>query len=116
MLIPQAILDNTLRESSVAATFGHTLHDKAACMEWVKKVGFRDIVVGALNGKHQVDDSYCQQLQAAEVDTSHFWTFSEYSDVKPPTIDEDNIPIGLQKTKEYGLTNCVIELDAADSS
>merc|ERR1719476_893289 len=41
-------LDNTLREPSVGATFGHTVADKYASMKWVKKVGFTDVIVGAL--------------------------------------------------------------------
>eukprot|EP00935_MAST-01C_sp_MAST-1C-sp1_P002865 g2865.t1 len=108
------ILDNTLREPSVAATFGHTVQDKHESLKWVKKVGFKNIVVGAKNRNHQVDDSFCQELQADKADTSNYWTFSEYSDVRPPIMDEEHIPIGLLKTKKYGLSNTVIELDAAD--
>mmetsp|Transcript_92511 Transcript_92511/g.299066 ORF Transcript_92511/g.299066 Transcript_92511/m.299066 type:complete len:660 (-) Transcript_92511:473-2452(-) len=111
------VLDNSLREPSVGATFGHTVDDKEQIMECVKEVGFREIVVGAPNKHSQVDDLYCHRLQSRGTDVTHLWTFSEYADERPvpyPRSSEEQVPIGLRKTRDFGFRNTVIELDAGD--
>lgn len=106
------ILDNTLREPSVGATFGHTVQDKYDSMKWVKKVGMTDVIVGALGGTHQVDDTHCMELKESGVDISNNWIFAG----SDGNFSDDNVPMGLQKAKKYGITNVVIELGASDEN
>jgi len=108
------VLDNSLREPSVAATYGHTAADKHAIMRCVKEVGFSEIIVAALNRHNQLDDKFCRQLQASGVDLSRCWSFAEYADDRPALHDDSHVPIGLRKARDLGLRNIVIELDAAD--
>jgi hypothetical protein len=104
------VLDNTLREPSVAATFGHTVNDKYESMKWVKKVGFTDVITGALGGTHQVDDTHCMELKESKADISNNWIFAGACSV----FDAENIPVGIVKAARYGITNVCLELGASD--
>mmetsp|Transcript_51462 Transcript_51462/g.145027 ORF Transcript_51462/g.145027 Transcript_51462/m.145027 type:complete len:665 (-) Transcript_51462:100-2094(-) len=104
------ILDNTLREPSVGAMYGHTVQDKYDSMKWVKRVGMTDVIVGALGGTQQVDDQHCIEMKESGADVSHNWAFGSVAG----DFSDENVPIGMQKCKEYGITNVVLEVGASD--
>ena len=71
------VLDNSIRESTVGQTRGHTIDEKWKIYEEVKKCGFKYIVVGAFSHMTRVDDIFCQQLVERGEDTSNMFAFSE---------------------------------------
>ena len=56
------ILDNSLRESTVGQTRGHTIDEKWKIYEEVKKCGFKNIIVASFSHMTRVDDEFCRQL------------------------------------------------------
>ena len=71
------ILDNSLRESTVGQTRGHTIHEKWKIYEEVKKCGFKNIIVASFSHMTRVDDVFCQQLVERGEDLSNMFAFSE---------------------------------------
>lgn len=110
------VLDNSQREPSVAAVWGHTLADKEAIHDVVKGLGFRHVVAGVLNHAAQVDDQFCAKI-GPSAGATNFWTFSEFTDGTvvdgAPLFDDAHAPIGLRRTAEFGLKNVIIEVDTA---
>ena len=71
------ILDNSIQESTVGQTRGHTIDEKWQIYEEVKKCGFKNIIVASLSHMTRVDDVFCQQLVERGEDLSNMFTFSE---------------------------------------
>ena len=71
------VLDNSLRESTVGQTRGHTIDEKWKINEEVKKCGFKYIVVAAFSHMTRVDDIFCQQLVERGEDMTKMFAFSE---------------------------------------
>ena len=71
------VLDNSLRESTVGQTRGHTIDEKWRVYEEVKKCGFKYIVVAAFSHMMRVDDIFCQQLVERGEDVTNMFAFSE---------------------------------------
>ena len=71
------ILDNTIRESTVGQTRGHTIEEKWKIYEEVKKCGFKYIIVASFSHMTRVDDLFCEQLIERGEDVSHMFAFSE---------------------------------------
>ena len=104
------VMDNSLRESTVGQLKGHTLEDKWAILEEIKKCGFKNIIVAAFSHMPRVDDSFVDELTKKENDLSCFFAFSEVGKLDDP----EYIPVGLAKMKKYGLKNPIIEIDLAN--
>ena len=71
------VLDNSLRESTVGQTRGHTIDEKWKIYEEVKKCGFEYIVVAAFSHMTRVDDIFCEQLAERGEDMTKMFAFSE---------------------------------------
>ena len=56
------ILDNSIRESTVGQIRSHTLENKWAIYEQVKKCGMMDIIVASFSNMPRVEDTFCQEL------------------------------------------------------
>ena len=120
------VLDNSLREPTVAASMGHNLSDKQAIFDCVSDVGFDYIVVGALNHSTQVDDIFCEKVGASAQSTGeasgkkmpNLFSFSEL--VEGPHTNGvpcwDRLPVGLEKSELYKIKNVVLECDLSDKS
>ncbi len=104
------VMDNSLRESTVGQLKGHTLEDKWAILEEVKKCGFKNIVVAAFSHMPRVDDTFVEQLTKKEKDLSCFYAFTEVGKLD----NLEYIPVGMAKMKKYGLRNPIIEIDLAN--
>ncbi len=104
------VMDNSLRESTVGQLKGHTLEDKWAILEEVKKCGFKNIVVAAFSHMPRVDDTFVEQLTKKEKDLSCFYAFTEVGKLD----NLEYIPVGMAKMKKYGLLNPIIEIDLAN--
>ena len=104
------ILDNSIRESTVGQLRSHTLENKIAIFEEVKKCGLTDIIVASLSHMTSVDDDFCQYLVDSGEDFTNLYSFSEVTEgVKNGRYDTEKIPISLLKNKKYGLrhTRCL---------
>ncbi|XP_033630720.1 uncharacterized protein LOC117292690 [Asterias rubens] len=121
------VVDNSLRESTVAQLRGHTLQNKWKIYEEVKKCGFNYTIVASFSHMTRVDDVFVQELCAKEKQNrSGLLSFSELVDgsvvmkkgkdhqVDIPDEYLTAVPIGLQKLKSYGVPNAIIEIDLND--
>ena len=73
------ILDNSIRESTVGQTRGHTFDEKWKIYEEVKKCGFKNIIVASFSHMTRVDDEFCRQLTERGEDLKNLFAFSEVS-------------------------------------
>ena len=107
-------LDNSIRESTVGQLRSHTLKNKVAIFQEVKKCGIKDILVASFAHMTRVDDDFVQYLVDTGEDFSNFYSFSEVTEsLKDGVYDTEKIPIGLIKNKKYGLRNILFEMDLA---
>ena len=111
-------LDNSIRESTVGQIRSHTLQDKIAIYEEVKKCGIKDIIVASFANMTRVDDDFVAYLKTKNEDFSNFYSFSEVSQkgVVNGVYESKEIPVGLKKNKKFGLINNFFEHDFADST
>jgi len=121
------VLDNSLREPTVAASMGHNLSDKKKIFDCVCDLGFDHVVVGALNHSSQVDDIFCESVGAGAQSTAeaagkkkpNTWSFSELVENAhnhTGGVPDWDVPVGLVKTKKYGIKNVVFEGDLSDKT
>ena len=101
------VLDNSLRESSVGQLRGHTLENKWAIMKEIEKCGFKHVIVAGFTPLPRVDDTFVKQLVEKGSDMSNYFAFSELGEGH--LLQE--VPKGLEKMKEYGIQNPIIEID-----
>ena len=118
------VLDNSLRETTVAQISSHTLSDKQKIFNEIKKCGFRDIIVASFSSSTRVDDKFVLWLkQTQSTDFDKFYSFSEISvgieyDKNGNSLYKynngdtvDDLPDGMKKNKLYGLKNTIFEAD-----
>ena len=112
------VLDNSLRESTVAQPAGHTLANKIKILEQIEACSFTDVIVAAFGNDRRVDDAFCENLHEYIPSTSsirHSYAFTEIWETFLPDKDvqygNDYIPTGLKKMKQYGIQNAIIEVD-----
>ena len=111
------VLDNSIRESTVGQLRSHTLENKLAIYEEVKKCGIKDIIVATFAHMTRVDDDFVKYLKNQGEDFSGLYSFSEVSEgLKDGAYDTQRVPVGLRKNKEYGLRNTIFEMDLADKA
>lgn len=101
------VLDNSLRESSVGQLRGHTLENKWAILEEIKKCRFKHVIISGFTPLPRVDDTFVKLLSERESDMSNYFAFSELGE--GPLMQE--FPAGLKKMKTYGIQNPIIEID-----
>jgi len=105
------VLDNSLRETTVGQLRGHTIENKWEIYDEVKKVGFKHTVVASFSHMTRIGDTFIQQLHDKGEDMTYKYAFTEFSDNAVNEIPSPDIPIGLQKCKELGIKNIIMEAD-----
>jgi 6-pyruvoyl-tetrahydropterin synthase len=112
------ILDNSIRESTVGQLRGHTIENKKAIYQQVKKCGMHSIIVASFSQMARVDDEFCQWLKEQGEDFDKLFSFSEVCGGKivDGAYDTETIPIALEKNRKYGLYNTFFEMDLADEN
>ena len=109
------VLDNSIRESTVGQLRSHTLENKVAIFQQVKRCGIKDIIVATFAHMTRVDDDFVQHLIDTGEDFTNLYSFSEVTEgLKNGVYDTDRIPVGLLKNKKYGLRNTIFEIDLAN--
>ena len=94
---------------------GHTIENKIAIFEELKKCGFEYLVVASFAHMTRVDDLFVKHLKDKGEDFDKFFAFSEVINNKTGlnkngTPNKD-LPIGLKKMKQLGMKNPIFEID-----
>ena len=112
------VLDNSLRESTVGQLHGHTLENKIAIFEEVKRCGFNHIIIASFAQMTRVDDHFLEALVKRGEDMSRLYAFTDL--VSYPFTngvpDTETIPVGIAKMDRFHLNNPIFEIDLADSN
>jgi hypothetical protein len=78
------VLDNSVRETTVAQIRGHTLADKHRITELVRDLGIRHQIIATFGSIRRVDDQFCQDINREEnkkkYANQNFYVFSEVHD------------------------------------
>ena len=112
------VLDNSLRESTVGQLRGHTLENKIAIFDEVKKCGFKHIIVASFAHMTRVDDHFLEALVKRGEDMSPLYSFSDLVcyPITGGVPDTETIPVGIAKMDQFNLKNPIFEVDLADSN
>ena len=111
------LLDNSIRESTVGQLRGHTLENKMAIYQEVKKCGVKHIIVASFSHMTRVDDVFVKQLADQGEDLDNMFSFSEVTEsIKDGIPDLDAIPVALTKMKTFKLKNPIFEIDLFDKN
>ena len=108
------VLENSLRETTVGQLRGHTIEEKWAIYDEVKRVGFKHMIVASFSHMTRLGDTLIQQLREKGEDMSLMYAFTEFLEkVHNDDVEKykEEIPIGMLKCKELGIKNIIIEAD-----
>ena len=114
------VLDNSLRETSVASFYGQTIIDKRKIWTELEKTGFKNRIIASFApGVVNVDERFVLELKSRGTDFTNLFAFTEWAQQSDkdgvPLTFADEIPLGLSKMKELGIFNPIIEVDVACS-
>ena len=84
---------------------GHTLENKWAIYNEVKKMGFKDVVVAAFSHMTRVDDAFVKELMEKVEDRSGLWAFSEITEGRLCFGSLLIFNLYVSSEKYYGLRN-----------
>lgn len=112
------VLDNSLRESTIGQLRGHTLENKLAIFDEVKKCGFKHIIVASFACTTRVDDYFLEAVVERGEDMTLFYSFSDLvcHPITDGIPDTESIPVGIAKMEKFNLRNPIFEVDLADSN
>lgn len=107
------VVDNSLRETSIAACHSQTCPDKMKIWRQLDNVGIEHRILGSFGSTRRQDDNFVELLLHNGKSLDNCWAFSEFIEDfdlagKP---DWRKKPTGLQKMKEYGISNPIFEID-----
>jgi len=105
------VLDNSMRETTVGQLRGHTLENKRAIFDQIKKVGFKNVIVESFNHMTRLGDTFIKELIAAGEDMSQYYAFTEFVETIDGGVPNGDLPVGLEKMRQLGIHNLVMELD-----
>ena len=108
------VLDNSIRETTVGQLRSHTIDNKWAIYNEVKRIGFKHIIVESFSHMTRIGDTFIRQLKEKGEDMSCMYAFTELvENIHNADIEKykNEIPVGLQKCKELGINNTIIEVD-----
>ena len=111
------MLDSSLRESAVGQPCNHTLEEKMAILEEVKKSGFEHVIVASFADMTTIKDEFLETLSKRGENTNTIFSFSDLvSCATDGTPDTKTIPIGITKMAKFNLRNPIFEIDLSDSN
>ncbi|RYG64175.1 hypothetical protein EON64_14510, partial [archaeon] len=105
------VLDNSIRESTVAQIRGHVKEDKYSILRAVEEVGFENIIVASFSELPQVEDEWLGELNEQGMMKPSFFCFSELFDRLDDGLPSADCPLGIFKMLKYNLQNVIIEMD-----
>ncbi|KAL5251003.1 hypothetical protein ACHWQZ_G016662 [Mnemiopsis leidyi] len=105
------VIDNSLRETTVASIKAHTVESKRAIFREIKRCGFKYYFVEAFNTETRMGDLFLEELIADKEDLSGAFAFCEMWERLEDGVPLPDIPVSLQKCKKFGIMNVMIEFD-----
>lgn len=105
------ILDNSMRETTVASLRAHTLDNKRAIHEEVLKAGMTYYIIEAFGHETRIGDMFVNQLIEEKEDFSNAFAFADMWEKIVDGVPQPDISVGLKKCKHFGVNNVVLELD-----
>jgi len=106
------ILDNSMRETTIAALRGLTLENKRNIYKEIKECGFEYFIVESFNNQRRVGEPFLEELIEQGEDLSKAFAFSEtWEVIDENKIPQPDLPIGLEKCKEFNIMNVFLEVD-----
>jgi hypothetical protein len=125
------VLDNSLRETAVAAIKGQVPADKDKIIAQLTDTGISDFIVGAFGQLRRPEDVWLEEkCKDRTLDKHNWWGFSEISDVlmsggmggmsdnqnqSPKDLPKSaaDLPpsFGLDRCRQYGIPNIILEID-----
>ena len=105
------VLDNSLRETTVASVRAHTVESKRAIFQEIKKCGFKNFLIESFVEEARIGEHFLEELIANKEDLSGAFAFSDMWDRIVDGMPEPDISIGLQKCKKFGIKNVMLEFD-----
>lgn len=106
------VLDNSIRESTVAQQLGHVKEDKYSILRTVEEAGFDNIIVASFSDLPQVEDAWLSELVAEGRVRSNYLSFTELFDkCNEDKTPSQEVPLGLFKIIKYNIPNAIIELN-----
>eukprot|EP00567_Pseudictyota_dubia_P007645 CAMPEP_0197445278 /NCGR_PEP_ID=MMETSP1175-20131217/10537_1 /TAXON_ID=1003142 /ORGANISM="Triceratium dubium, Strain CCMP147" /LENGTH=904 /DNA_ID=CAMNT_0042976211 /DNA_START=89 /DNA_END=2803 /DNA_ORIENTATION=+ len=77
------VLDNTLRETTVGTSRGHTQKEKHEILDQIAKTGLEEIILGSFGSKISVDGQVCQRWDEMGKSFDNSWGFTDAYDLQP---------------------------------
>jgi hypothetical protein len=112
------ILDNSVRETTVAQTRGHTMEDKYKILNMVSGAGFENVIIGTFGTRPKIDDLFAKDCcgsgkhaESAKYCNLYLYCFAEVRDLVIDGIPLAMTPVGIKRAQEYRIANVVIEAD-----
>jgi hypothetical protein len=108
------VLDNTLRETTVAQLKGHTLADKLELLELSAGCGFKDLILGTFSERQRrVDDELAIQLRDDPELVRRFKgvNFYAFAELLHSVATPEALTVGLRRAQEYRIPNIIIEME-----
>jgi hypothetical protein len=114
------VLDNSIRESTVAQVRGHIKSDKYAIFNAVKATGIKSCIVATFGGLSSIEDQWLEEMRNNGIMDSNkydLYAFSEIYDVSSAITFKGDLnelrmePLGLRKSKIYKVKNIIIEIN-----
>jgi len=105
------IVDNSMRETTVASLKAHTIENKRAIYKEIKKAGMKYYIIESFGHETRVGDKFLEELLEAKEDISNSFAFAECWEKYANKIPQPDLSIGLVKCKRYKVNNVILELD-----
>ena len=105
------VLDNSLRETTVGSFRAHTVENKRAIYEAIKKCGFKYYLIESFVSETRIGEAFLEELIASNEDLSGAFAFSDMWERIEDGVPQPDTSIGLQKCKKFGIKNVMIEFD-----
>ena len=81
----------------------------------IKEVGIEDNIIASFSHMRRVDDKFIDEIRNKGEDMSSKYAFSEFFDEydEKTQFPKPGIPIGMQKCRDLGIPNVILEVDLA---
>ena len=109
------VLDNSLRETTVASIVSHTVQNKRDIYEEIQKCGFKYYFIESFTADQRIGELFLQEMIDEGKDLSGAFTFCDaWEKISSNNVPEPDLSIGLIKCKKFGLQNVFLECDLSD--
>lgn len=107
------VLDNSLRETAVAAIKGQIPSDKDKILKSLQGTGLQNIIVAAFGPLRRPEDVWLEnKCRQNKINKDSWWAFSEIADhPKENDLFLAPMPSGVLRCKKYGINNIIMEID-----